>query len=289
MDRSMKKILAFILLAFGLNAFAIYGEDNRAEFSQIKDSKIKKTAQAVAYQLYKDELRGWTFQRYWRIVTRQFKEYGVCPNEKFADQPTMRKGCTGVLVGKKHLLTAGNCTTEHYCWNGLFYWMFNYHLNGDASEFNVKRHKKNFYQCEKIISRVFDPSAGVSYTLMELDDEVEGIEPVKVSFKDSIDEDQELISMGHVDGLTLKIADQVYVSEQDQNFFLSNSDIMGSSKGSALFNIKTMELEGIQIYGNPNYVDNGNCKESYKIDSDKGEELSIKPNYIRNLLEEINR
>ncbi|MBH47885.1 MAG: hypothetical protein CME71_06905 [Halobacteriovorax sp.] len=273
-------IFAFIL---SFKVFAVYDQDNRVDFYKLYDPKLKELAKSVAFQIYKDELRGWTFQRYWTIVTRPLSARGVCENERFADQPTMRNDCSGVLVGAKTLLMPGHCITEHYCWNDLFYFMFNYHQD-EVTTMSLERHKDNFYKCEKVIKRVYNPQTAVSYALIELNREVKGIKPAKISTNLRIEKHTELVVMGHPDGLPLKIAGDAFVTDEDDSHFVVSSDIAGSSKGSAVFNLETSELEGFLISGRNDYeVSSSGCKRAPVYPYSEAKELGLKAASILNL------
>ncbi len=184
----MKSLLIFSLLSF--SALSYYGEDSRADFYELSSSKEKELARAVSYQLDKHELRGWTFQRYWKIVSRPFYERNAhaCEGERFRAQPVIRTGCSAVLIAPKLLLTAGNCTRQHYCSNDLYYWMFNHHLE-DKNLFPEKRHKDNFYKCERVVKDAYDPRSGMSFSLLELEKPVKNISPVKIAEHDFIPEE----------------------------------------------------------------------------------------------------
>jgi V8-like Glu-specific endopeptidase len=265
--------------------FAIYGQDDRIDLHQVKSPMLKKLAQAVAYQVDKNELRGWTFNRYWKFRQRPLNQRLVCSSERFAEHSAIRAGCTGVLVGEDLLLTAGNCITEHYCWNDLYYWAFNYSFTESGTVLD-KLHKNNFYKCDKVVKRYFSPSQGISFALLKLKKKVRGIEPVKISSKD-IDSSTKLVAMGHPKGIPLKIATNVSVLDQDENLFITNSDIGGSNKGVPLFDESTGELMGMSIYGTPNFYDFGKgCKENPVFKDNEGQELFIKSKTIKAMLSE---
>ena len=162
----MKVLL--LLLLISSNAMALYGVDNRSEFYELKDKKIKELSHAMAYQVERHyELRGWTFNRFWTILTQPFQDRGICSTEKYSNQPSMRNNCTGILIAPKLILTAGNCITDHYCKNDLYYWMFDYKLKNESS-FDVKRSRKNFFLCKRVVKRIYDPNSAMSYAVIEL-------------------------------------------------------------------------------------------------------------------------
>lgn len=272
----MKILLFLTTLIFPLFSFALYDNDDRVDFYKLQDAQLKKISQAVAYEIYFDELKGWTFNRYWEILIQPLEAEGVCRNERFSNQPVMRNDCSGILVGSKKLLLPGNCITEHYCKNDLFYFMFNHHLSSSAP-LDVKRDRKNFFKCEKVLKRVFDPQTATSFALIELNKEVEGITPVEFSDTEDIAANQELIAIGHPAGMPMKIARDAFVADQNKTHFLVSSDIAGSSKGTAIINATTLKLEGMLIGGRPEYERGlDGCKRAPVFPFSETKELAIK-------------
>jgi hypothetical protein len=260
----MKIIL--ISLIISTNVFALYGEDNRRELYQIKDKKIRELSKAMAYQVERHyELRGWTFNRYWTILTRPFIDNGICSTEAYINQPSMRNNCTGVLIAPKLILTAGNCITDHYCKNDLYYWMFDYNLKS-AKSFDDKRSRKNFYLCKRLLKRV-----------IELKKAVKGIKPVELSSREDLNNGDKLITMGHLRGLPLKVDNGGSVSNMESDYFFTNSDISGSTLGSALFNARTYKLEGLMVHGTRSHIKQGkDCKEEQILDDSDPSEFAIR-------------
>jgi V8-like Glu-specific endopeptidase len=271
----MKIIL--ISLIISTNVFALYGEDNRRELYQIKDKKIRELSKAMAYQVERHyELRGWTFNRYWTILTRPFIDNGICSTEAYINQPSMRNNCTGVLIAPKLILTAGNCITDHYCKNDLYYWMFDYNLKS-AKSFDDKRSRKNFYLCKRLLKRVYDPSTARSFAVIELKKAVKGIKPVELSSREDLNNGDKLITMGHLRGLPLKVDNGGSVSNMESDYFFTNSDISGSTLGSALFNARTYKLEGLMVHGTRSHIKQGkDCKEEQILDDSDPSEFAIR-------------
>jgi V8-like Glu-specific endopeptidase len=283
----MKYLLILTTTLLSLNAFSLYEEDSRKDLYKVENQSVRKVAQALAYQIEKVELRGWTFNRFWTLVMKPFHEQGICSNERFSDNPSMRTNCTWILVSPKHLLSAGNCITEHYCKNDLYYYMFNYHLDS-ALPFNEKHSKTNFYQCKNVVKRVFDPATATSYALIELKKEVKGITPVKISLKKELPMGQKLIVLGHIQGMPLKIADDNQVFDQNEKHFLVNSDIAGETKGSAVINAQSYELEGLLIHGTKNYEhEGGGCKTAPVYPNNLAQELALRSAVLKDLIKSV--
>lgn len=263
-----------------LQTYAIYDEDNRVDYYKLKDEKVKELSRSVAFQIYFDELRGWTFNRYWELLVRPLSARNICHNERFAEQPVMRNDCTGVLIGPKHLLMPGHCITDHYCKNDLFYYMFDYRRD-DMETFNVKRDRNNFYKCKKLLKRVYNPQTAISYAVLELDKTVKDRTPVKIAKEQMISTNEELLAIGHPAGMPLKVAKDAYVTDQNKTHFLVSSDISGSSKGTAIFNARTYELEGMLISGTKEYVTNDDpCLRAPSYQAHEAQEIALKVNKL---------
>jgi V8-like Glu-specific endopeptidase len=280
----MKVLLLLLCVSFSISAYAIYEEDNRQDLYEITNPQVKKVAAAMAYQIEKIELTGWTFERFWKLVMETMVQRGVCEEEKFSGQLSLRNNCTAILVSPKHLLSAGNCINEHFCTNDLYYWMFEHDLKTEGTQL-VTNSRKNFYRCKKVVKRAFDRNSGVSYILFELEKEVRDVEPVKFRRSGNMVANEEVIVLGHPQGLPLKIADHAQVLDQNETHFILNSDIPGSNRGAAIINAKSYELEGIMVYGTANYESSGDaCKKSPLFRNEEGQELALKTSVFKDIL-----
>ena len=264
----MKKLIILMALIV-TSSYAYYGKDGRIEYFQIKNQQLKIIADATAYQVERHyELRGWTFNRLWTIVTTPYRNQKICPSEVFTEQPSMRKNCTGILVAEDKLLTAGNCLTEHYCKNDLYYWMFDYNLK-DQATFSVKRPRKNFYKCKEVIRRIYDPSTERSFALIRLNKKVKGRTPVRINFNSSLLKGDSVFVVGHMRGLPLKLDHSSSIIETNNNDYFVNSDLPGGySKGAGVYDANTYKLEGIIVHGKKGYIasDNGCLEEEIQED-----------------------
>ena len=79
----MRNIL-LLLIVIPVSAFAIYGEDDRRDLYEIEDQRVINTAKAVAYQVDKNELKGWTFSRLWTLRTSRLENRKVCSDQKLS-------------------------------------------------------------------------------------------------------------------------------------------------------------------------------------------------------------
>jgi V8-like Glu-specific endopeptidase len=176
------------------------------------------------------------------------RSMGVCEKERFSNQVTLPR-CSGFLVGEDILVTAGHCVTSvSDCKN--YRWVFDY----VAGTSKIK--KSNVYKCKEVIGRqqTLGIFATKDYAVIKLDRKVEDREPLKYRKKGSIKKNAEIVVIGHPSGLPTKIADGAKVTKKRWNFFYANLDTYGGNSGSAVFNKKTGEVEGILIQGAKDYV-----------------------------------
>ncbi len=280
----MKTLLLFFL--FSLNSFAVYENDSRIDYYQVKNETHKKIMSSMAYQLYMDELRGWKFSKFWKLVTRPLKTYGLCEDEKFLNQSLFRNDCSGVLVGKDLLLTPGHCLTEHYCKNDLFYWVFDYRMESKDEVITHIRGKK-FFQCKEVLKIVYSKKSGVSYALIRLKKKVLDREPVKLSSNPTV-AGMDLVTSGFPFGLPIKLNTDVKSYDENNKAFIVNSDISGQNKGTGVFNSNTGELEGMLIFGTKNYINSPTgCSATPLYSNNEAQELAVKASYLKEQLKEF--
>ncbi len=279
----MIKLTALLLIS--LSTLAHYGSDDRIEYHQIQNEKVKQAASAVAYQVDRPWLRGITFARFWKMLNYPLGERGVCSDERFSDQPTTRSNCSGVLVAPDILLTMGSCLTQHYCNNDLYYWMFDYHVD-TPGVINEKWRSRGYYKCKEILKHVHDPSESLSYMLIRLNKVVKDREPIEISDNSNL-VGPELTAIGHQRGMPMKIAPNAFAENFSDRHFLVSSDISGETKGSAIVN-NDGELEGILLGGTKNFPDYANegCGRSLSLDEKHPLEFALKTGFIKNLLKE---
>lgn len=197
-------------------------------------------------------------------------EFNICPSEKFSTQPILSM-CTGFLVGKDKLVTAGHCIrSKQDCEDGV--WVFEY-FNGVK---NIQ--SKNIYRCQKILSRKeTDLFFGKDYAIIKLEREVTGRKPLKIS-KDRIKKKKNVAVIGHPLGLPMKTA----VGEVTSSWFgpnlKTNLDTFVGNSGSPVLDTESGEVIGILVGGAEDFPSqsNGQCIENNRIYSKKGREKVMK-------------
>lgn len=236
----------------------IYGEDDRKDLYEIKDSRLLHLAKSTAVLMdsYNLEASG----DYFNIETGSFgEEYNLCAGEPFSEQDSPGF-CSGFLVGPKTLVTAGHCirrTTD--CNTARF--IFDYSIKSKTSGSPKRLHKDNIYKCTKVIKSVAE-SKGADYAILELDRPVTGRTPLKFRTSGQIPNNENIVVIGHPSGIPTKVAGGAKVRSQANGFFVANLDTYGGNSGSAVFNSKSGEVEGVLVRGERDFVYKGNCKVS---------------------------
>lgn len=258
----MKKLIILSLLAMSQVSGAatgdkiIYGVDNRKDVFQVKDKALLEVASATAAMVphWKAELyqKGTLASSLMKMLSLE-GSMNVCAGERFASQPAIAN-CSGFLVNETTLVTAGHCINET---SGCeeYAWVFDYNLSSSAMEQPLLK-SNNVYSCARVVRSILDPVTQMDYAVVELDRPVVDRKPLKFRRSGRIAMETPLVVIGHPSGLPTKIADGARVMEYKNNvFFRTNLDTYGGNSGSAVFNAKTLEVEGILVRGARDYVE----------------------------------
>lgn len=258
----MKKLIILSLLAMSQVSGAatgdkiIYGVDNRKDVYQVKNKALLEVASATAAMVphWKAELyqKGTMASSLMKMLSLQ-GSMNVCAGERFASQPAIAN-CSGFLVNETTLVTAGHCINET---SGCeeYAWVFDYNLSSSAMEQPLLK-SNNVYSCARVVRSIHDPVTQMDYAVVELDRPVVDRKPLKFRRSGRIAMETPLVVIGHPSGLPTKIADGARVMEYKNNvFFRTNLDTYGGNSGSAVFNAKTLEVEGILVRGARDYVE----------------------------------
>jgi V8-like Glu-specific endopeptidase len=277
----MKKTIFAALCLLTVNSQAvmkvIYGEDNRIEARNHPNAQLRDMAKSVAGRV--SEYGLYDIGDEFGFSKRTLRDrMNVCSEERFANQYSV-SDCTGFLVGKDILVTAGHCMQSEYdC--SAYKWVFDYE---DTSEsFN----KNNVYGCKEIVDQAAKYNIlgyANDFAVVKLDREVKGRTPLKFRTKGKIKKSSKIAVIGHPSGLPVKIADDARVKNTFGLTFKADLDTYGGNSGSPVINLKSMEVEGILIQGKEDYVlaDHSYCMISNKAKG-KGEKV-FKINKIKSL------
>jgi V8-like Glu-specific endopeptidase len=249
----------------------IYGDDNRVDLDQYPDRAIVELGRSTAAMISPQQLAPVRGKPWSEVKGKSLQSQGICPDERFARQITGAR-CSGFLVAADVLVTAGHCaTSESDCQD--YVWVFDYKSSStrntddleDIKRSTIRVPNSSIYKCKEIISQALDSVSMLDYAVIRLERPVTDRTPLTVRKSGQIEVQTPVVVIGHPSGLPTKVADHAVVRSNDrQNYFVTNLDTYGGNSGSAVFNQNTLEVEGILVRGERDYVYDSekNCRVS---------------------------
>lgn len=285
----MKNLLAIFVVGLSSLAFTferprvIYGEDNRAEVYEITDSALLNVSKSTV-AMFKNTALVNGDQGAIEVKSTKFGDsYRLCKEEPFFDQPNPAL-CSGFLVGEDLIATAGHCVKSQADCDEVSF-VFDYKMK-DATTAPAILEKDQVYKCAKIIKQNFTNQD--DYALVKLDRPVVNRVPLKLSKQSPLVNDA-MIVIGHPAGIPTKVAGGANVRSNENGYFMANLDTYGGNSGSAVINEKTLEVEGILVRGERDFVVDSerDCYVSNVCENDgcRGEDVTY-ISYIQKAIEE---
>lgn len=250
-------VLSLLISAFASAAMAssfspkvIYGDDDRIDVYEETNENLVKLSASTAAMVPNGNLNRISDYEI-ELGGRSLEDRGICGTERFAKQPSAAN-CSGFLVGKNKLVTAGHCMRNQSACNGSV-WVFDYKVDY-ADQAKVVVDTSNVYKCKRIISQTLDSSTKDDYALIELERDAEDREPLKFRTEGAPKKGDNIVVIGHPSGLPTKIAGGAAIRSVNSVYFQANLDTYGGNSGSAVFNADTGLIEGILVRGERDYV-----------------------------------
>ena len=250
----------------------IYGEDHRRDVFEERDPVLRELARSTAAKLPNLLIR--LVGREYFLRTVSLVDRGMCADERFAHQTTVAY-CSGFLIAPDLLLTAGHCVKNKQDCDGSK-WAFDYRV-ADGTQSKLTLPKTSVYSCKRIVAQKFENAPGADYALIQLDRRVRDRAPLRVNSGDLPALGEAVFTIGHPAGLPTKIADGAQVRAHLSQGFTANLDTFAGNSGSPVFNARTLEVEGILIRGEVDWVPDEarGCQRAHQCSDDGCEGESV--------------
>jgi V8-like Glu-specific endopeptidase len=230
---------------------SIYNIDNRELVSGTTAPDIQELSKSVGLIFFKKDLIPGQLQStlFGNLLTEKPPiGNNYCSTEKFANHISYKTACTGFLIGKDVLATAGHCFYgKNDCQNKLI--VFNVKSSNEVSNgFSITNN--NIFRCSKIISTISDSTTNqLDYAVIKLDRKAD-LPVLKIRTKDSIQDEDNVFMIGHPLGLPLVYSKEASVDENsNEMYFKTTLNSFHGNSGSPVFNTKTHLVEGIMVRG----------------------------------------
>lgn len=242
-----------------LSHAAIFGEDDRLNYFEIQQPEISQAALSMPAMISKYRLELLEADTYLAHTEKN----RFCSTEKFQKETHLSK-CSGVLIAKNKILTAGHCIYPSDCPTTVF--VFDYLKKSDQHR-HITFKSKQIYQCKNIVAwknASFRYDNLAEYAVVELDRDVEEpYRPIKIATTGVPPRGSPVFNLSYPAGLPLKLSSGLVrrTSTFKENIWLeTNLDVAGGSSGSGLLN-SNGELVGILLSGDPDLRSSKSCHE----------------------------
>jgi len=244
----------------------IYGEDDRLDEYEVKDADILAAGDSTVALVSQSDLidnhdgtfslSTMTYAEWYQLVDPIGTGNPLCSDEPFRAQPNPA-WCSGFLVAPDIIATAGHCACPQDCVDMVVVFGF---VMLDANTPALTIDESEIYYCSEVIARQIGSQ---DWAFIRLDREVTGHVPLEVRAEGLVPHDEPLLVIGHPVGLPRKYAAGASVRDNNEPaYFQANLDTYGGNSGSAVFNANTLQVEGILVRGNPDFVQDGSCDRS---------------------------
>lgn len=191
------------------------------------------------------------------------ESYRFCMSQPM-ENDKLWANCSGVLVGKDLVLTAGHCISSQTDCSDKSY-VFDFLSNSDIPR--IQNNDRLIYKCKKVVawSKPVPRKQLVDYALIQLDREVTDREPIALS-KTKIGQETNLTAFGFPLGMPMKIS-KGFISKTDadknqstKNPFVSTSmPSHGGLSGGGVYD-DDYNLVGLLVRGDANIEPDGRCQ-----------------------------
>lgn len=242
----------------------VYGQDNRVDPSDHPDESIRRLAQDSIVAIVPKPVIDASNPNDVQFRTQTLGEsQGLCEGEAFSNHPTAGI-CSGTLIAPDLVLTAGHCVDNGQASCENLFAVFNYEWLPSTGQLDTIT-TNDIYACQRIVAQALSDSGGTTrdYGIFQLDRPVTGYTPANVvSSRPNFQVGDDFVLIGSPSGIPMKIDDGGTVREprtSPGDYLVGNPDTFGGNSGSGVFLPGSLDLFGVLISGDTDYVEDGSC------------------------------
>lgn len=287
----MKIILTALTLMISLSpeAFArnkaIYGSFDNQFVSHSSPENIIKQATGVAYLTPKSLIKKVSTNNSVIKAISLKKQLNLCSNERFSGNLASLHSCTGFLVEKDILVTAGHCIkTQSDC--DKFAVAFGVSsAKEDTDEGGFLIPTAAIYSCKKILKAYDEDDTNYDYSVIQLDRKASARYVFTLGDDSYLNYNSSVYMLGHPLGLPLTHTQPAPVTSIYSDYtFKTTLDSFAGNSGSPVINAKNGNVVGILTGGQEDFPEEGKGCKKYSKHSSGGETVT-RINLIRNFIE----